>query len=615
MGRLYDQVWITFPGIRSAFGGSYTLAHGVQAGIISIHCHPQNIDIINNVGTVRMEWRSTVIELPNCRAFSHQLEASGDGFILRVLLEDRRWKWRWPTISGRYNVRTADATIYSPTKKNPQELAKLLLDAMDEPRVDVSDLPTDDYPFVEWYEATAAEELSSICDRYGCHVVMQIDGSVVIRKIGVGTPLPTILPIATDSESVSFPIAPDALEVVFGPTKYRANIMLEPVGLDVDGTVKPVNKLSYMPAGGWTGENPGTFPLLTVSLKGKPQYGPRLFILDLARKSVFKWYRITTKMPSGTSLNGIPMDIPGYGKIDNIDQLLPIDDKLSNVTLDPTFQLSEERKGVSADKDNTQQFYDVYDNTTVWGVFYKKDGPFAGMVRHTDVDAFSKAPGKNTYRAGGYSIDRERGLVMFDDYVYRFTDPANGGSRKFDFPNLAISVMVSPRDRKTFEMDKYTVTRNYDNQKGTQPRVLLHPEFQKVVVHDIDSTGRQGPARTINKNLLDKVARYYLDAAERQYQRPGPQTLTYNGLWPINPNGAIREVTFNITGETGVDTIASFNDEVQPYLLPYETRRNNERTKAGIQKFGLTPPVFFVPPQTFPYNMGSAFISATPSRR
>jgi hypothetical protein len=623
MGRLYDQVWISFPGIASTIGGCYTLAHGIQAGMISITCHPQNVDLISNVGTVRMEWRSTVIELPNCRAFSHSLEASGDGFILRVMLEDRRWKWRWPTISGRYNLRTGDATIYGPTKKNPQQLAMLLLDAMDEPRVDVSDLPTDDYPFVEWYGSTAAEELSSLCDRYGCHIVMQIDGSVVLRKIGVGTPLPMNLPIASDSESLPLPITPDALEVHFGPTKYRANILLEPVGIDVDGTVKPVNQLSYKPAGGWEqGDLPGAFSRLNVSLKGNPKYDQKKFILDLARKSIYKWYRITAFQPDpnssplGPMPYGSPLNIPGYGKIDNIDQLLPIDDKLSNVTLDPNFKLSEERKGTAGDQDNTKQFYEVYDNTFVWGTFYKNDGSFFGGHRHTDGDAFSKAPSINSYRAGGYSIDRERGIVMFDDYVWRLSvlKPNPGGH--FEFPQLAISVMVSPRDRKTFEMKKHVVRRDYGGQKnGTQARVILHPEFQKVVVHDIDQAGRPGPARETNKGMLEKVARYYLDATERQYQRPNPQTLTYNGLWIINPNGAIQQVTFNISGESGVDTIASFNDETRPYLLPYERRRENERTRAGIDKFGLTPPVFYIPSQNFPYNMGSAFISAVPSRR
>ena len=74
-------------------------------------------------------------------------------------------------------------------------------------------------------------------------------------------------------------------------------------------------------------------------------------------------------------------------------------------------------------------------------------------------------------------------------------------------------------------------------------------------------------------------------------------------------------MTFQISGESGVDTIASYNDEVSLATRTYEELRNNQRTRAGIQKFGLTPPVFYIPPQTFPYNMGSAYISATPSRR
>lgn len=620
MPRDPDQGVINFPGIEGPISASYTLSHGTDPARIIIQCNPQK-NTVFQVGFFTMQWKGTIIRVPDCRILSDYVTLNDGGFVTSVTMEDYRWKWRYPVISGEYNVRNAYQSVYKPTKKNPQQLAKLITKAMGiaDGLVNVAALPTDDYPYMQWYSSPAANELSSLAERYGCRVVPWPDGRVNIFRIGEGNPLPANLPTGTDTMGVVTPAGPDVIEVNFGPSKYRVICKLEPVGLDVDGSVQAIDDLSYRPTDGWEfggagHEDPGSFWKLQDYLSSK--YGAATqrraqfaFIMDLARRSIFKWYRIKLQMPKDSFAG--KFKIPGYPlPVESISQLLPIDDRVVNVSLDP-YNPAEIKDGAK----DTDLFWDTYDQTMVWGDFFKRSMCGLDPV-DPDHDAFNKPVGNNFYPPGGYSIDRERGIVQFDDYVYTLQDnDGTPGSRMF--PDLALSFMCSPRDKVDRKMYKYYVERRRTDitPAGTQALVLLHPEFQMVHTFDMNVDGTPGPSRAINQKLLDKVANYYIDAELRKFRKQEPRSKQYNGLWPIYTDGAIREVTFTMNPDGGMETTACFNDERQPYILPYETRRRNQRVEAGLNVNQFAPPVFTTQPQTFPYNLGSAYIVASPSRR
>lgn len=652
----YLRGTVSFPGIRTVLGGTYTLAHGCEPGVIAIRCAPQEVNPNNSLpGDVVFQWRDTVIRLRQCRVFNHMHVGNGDGgFDMIVYLHDRRWKWQFPTISGRYNLRTADQTVYSGPpgnglwKKHPQQLAKLLLKELGEDRVDVSALPTNDYPLVEWVDASAASELASLCDKYGCHVVKNIDESIAIRKIGEGNFLPKDLPICEENESLTVPLSPDSIEVHFGPSKFRVNTILRPVGLEVDGTIKQVNDLSYAPRFGfkpnqpfdgsqpWRGESPGTLSLLIHNLGGNALKGEKLFLIDCARRSIYRWYQIADQQPpffppellsNPSDPRGEPIEVPGFpdgtlGSDTYLPQLLPIDDTLSNVLIDTDFKDNNRAKDLELAEDGaakyaTDQFWNIADFSRVWGYFYRTDRLMGGP-KQTSKTASKEPESKNAYPPGGWSLDRERGIVMFNEPVYKLEGYPDGPKDTWtnNFPNLCFSFMASPRYTDTGRFHQHVVKRDFPGSRktGTKPLVLLHPEFQLVVTHDLEN-GKQGPPRYLNRKMLDKIGNYYIDYAIRRLRITNPLSFRYNGLWPIQPNGAIREVTFTVGGENGAETEACYNDERSPWVQSHEERRMFERTRAGITKFGLTPPVFYAPPQSFPYNLRTTYFNISPSRR
>lgn len=620
---IYEQGTVDFPGVLYPIAGKYTVARGISPGIITIKCCNQPIENFDGaVGTVTFRHRDFYFEVVKARIFNHSLDVGGGEKMLTLSLEDRRWLWRYPVISGCYNRRTADQTVYKPYRKNPQELAQLLLKAMGETSYDVSVLPINDYPEVQWYATNAACELEKLANLYGCCTVMDLNNNILIREIGVGQPLPNDIGFNSDNEAIEAPILPDSYEVHFGPTKFRVTALIKEQAIDVDGKIKPAADVAYVPLKNAKGQTPtkawqdeisGTFPLLLDRLGGEAHYGDRLFIMDLARKSVFKYYQITTQNPDGTPLKIIGSKLP----IVDIDQLLPIDDTLYNVALDEnSLQLNQDRfDQIQNTNSVADRLWDVTDLSLVYGTFFKEDGRFIATARQTSDNAFTEREGANAYRAGGYQVDKERGIVMFDDYVYKLKNANDANNSSRDFPDLAISFMTSVRDKDTGEFDHYVYKKDSEitNKRGTEPMVILKLEYQLVVTHELKN-GVPSQPREVNRKMLDEIAEYYIRATQRAQQMKNPQTKRYTRLAPIQPDGAISSVTFEV-GASGATTTAYYNDERNPWVQSYESRRTAERTAQGINQFGLVPPAFFVAPRAFPYNMGTVYSNVSPSRR
>ena len=77
-----------------------------------------------------------------------------DGLVWQVSLLDRRWKWAFGQVWGEFNIRDDGELLVSAFERTPQELAEYLLIAAGESLYDVSQLPNDTRPHVEWVGAT-----------------------------------------------------------------------------------------------------------------------------------------------------------------------------------------------------------------------------------------------------------------------------------------------------------------------------------------------------------------------------------------------------------------------------------------------------------------------------
>lgn len=231
------------------------------------------------------------------------------GYRMRRTIVDRRWKWKYCLISGRYNARYPDGVLRDDTEVTYKELLEIVLKALGETSYDI-DLPEPDLeaPSVDWYRQRADLQLAWLCDRIGCLVVLGLDNRILIVPNGKGPIYPAngleLEPFIDTTPSSQ----PKEVVATFAPTRFQMKVHLEAVGLDTDGSVQPIADLSYSPDD-WTTEIPGIFG-------GVADDEDR----QRARDTVYRWYRV--KEFAGGSLD-LPVEEYTISEIDDILPLLP----------------------------------------------------------------------------------------------------------------------------------------------------------------------------------------------------------------------------------------------------------------------------------------------------
>lgn len=551
-----------FPGINQLVEASISFTHGISPSVAVVTIAPQ-LNFAAEGGTLTFSFGSRTVNFPGCKVDASSFERNSQGEIWRLSILDRRWRWnpRWGggSISGSYNLRHEDGTlktggIYANNEQTPQQLATLCLVALGETGFDVSALPNDSRPTVEWDFENPAEALADLVEPLGCRIVLDLDNRVKLHRAGIGGQLPQA-DILENSLTINPPERPDTLAVVCGANLYQADFELEAVGQDTDGQIKPVDELSYRPsssAGGWSKADLPYFSIL-----GSSGATTRNYIAELAKKSVWKWYRIKT-----------PLELPGFGTVDSLDQLLPI--------LDVQLETVEEN-GLKRQKP-----------AEVFGVFFEN----LNQTRTNSTDALSPnldttANGQGGTKANAlyrkpYSIDADRGMVIFDDHVFKNTATGAGSSAPSSLTlgnaELRLRTTCTVRDKTTRAIARYVRSRATGGQFGTAARYLKHDEIVLTHLPDYGSSYTGTPSITRNTDEVDREADYYLDAAMQEYQTTLPQSIKYAGLQPIPLDGAIQQVVFAV-GSSGTTTTAVRNTELHASTLSYRERRNLERSR------------------------------------
>lgn len=531
-----------FPGIAQVIRAEYTLQHGITPGVCHLECVPQLTPIAAG-GTLRFKFGGVLLEFPGCRVDQGSYRANSSGQIVSLAIFDRRWKWRFGAISGEYNARQADNTIKAGREKTPQELAILCLKAMGEPAYDVSQLPNDSRPHIAWDHEVPAQALAQLAEDLGCRVVLRLDNSVMIARTGFGEQLPIGgMPITEAGQTVDTPERPDRLRIVCAPSVYQIDIPLEAVGLDTDGRLKIVDELSYTPASGWGSQD-------SMFFSGVAAGAAR----ELAKQTVWRWYRILAQNLDGS----IPLVIPGYGPITHRDLLLPLG----------TSQV-EQYADAGANGDELKA-----KPAEVYGTYY--DGALAYANTMT---TFGDIPGR--YYTGGFAIDAQLGLVKFGDAVYQLDADGNQVDAA-----IYLRTGVTVRDPITLAFERYSRDLVYPGgQWGTGPRAYKHDELEYQTITHYDANGYVAWAEHNETRLLQECD-YYLAAANLEYQATQAISITYAGLVPINPDGAIQSVSWSVGGGPAT-TRAGRNNEFNPAIPPYRLRRQWEQARAAeLQHF------------------------------
>jgi len=549
------QPLAAFPGLDQLRSVSYTLSPGISPSVASIEIAPQE-RFSSAVGTLEFRYGDVQISFPQSCIDSATLAYNSAGMVIRLSLLDRRWKWRFGQISGRYNVwrqtelawgkssgQSSDNNELVPeSERTPRELCTLCLDAMGERSYDVGRVPNDLRPTVDWNYTVPADALAEVAERVGCIVVLRTDNTVAVLPKGQGRDLPLGSDVTDVSVTLDPPELPDETVVVCSPEQYQADLPLEAVGQDTDGTIRPIDELSYQPTGGWT-----NCDLEHMNQVEDPKSR------ELARSTVFRWYRVKQ------SLGEVFPKKLKLGEV-KLEHILP----LGNEQLDT--QTTDEQESPAA--------------AEVFGRWYSS-------LRTSDfqnnVDKLKPLGTDDEYRQkalyhGAYEFDASAGLIRFRDPVHRFLD--SDGNHLVMPAELRLRTSFGLRDSKTGAARRYERRRRREAEpNGTSPQFLKHDEIAVNWRVRYDSDYRATGADD-NLKSVERQADYYLDALEQSWQTSRPQSAGYVGLKSINPDGAIQQVTWSI-GLDGATTRAARNTLADMTLPSFEERRALERNHAS----------------------------------
>jgi hypothetical protein len=572
------QVSAEFTGVppNKVVSCQYTRSHGITPGVATLECLPLT-DFAPADGDLVMRCGAQEIFCPDCHLASHTTRVGPQGKVWVLSILDRRWKWRFGEISGTYNRRLDNLTGIQADidqERKPRELMGLCLDAMGEGVYDLSQVPNDTRPSVDWDHANPAQALASLAELVGCRVCYRLDDSVAVVRLGYGVPLPEDgFPVIEDSLALKPPQLPTRIKVVCAPTLFQVELELEAVGLDGSGEVKLIDALNYKPDLGvlgktWNYTAPGTFLDVVKVYR------------QLALRSVFRWYRIKTSEVDDNNPNTPPVpyrhQIPGYsGGSATYRQLLPLQDEQIYYVLEDGFGENGQyrRKRIPAIVHG--KWWDGrldYQNSTSQTAQAILTGlGFIGFSNFPRRDTLFDPPddpnkeGSMVYK--DFTIDRDRGIVQFTDYVIKFsTDGDPALLRYFRAAELKLSVATTVRDPETLAFDRYerSIILTENDSAGTDDRILIlkHDELQLLVEDN----------RALNQQEVDAACDYYLAAALLEYQMPAGQDLEYAGLPHIELDGSIVQVGFSV-GPQGATTRAGRSTEFDLRVPSYNERR------------------------------------------
>lgn len=525
--------YATWPGVERVEACSYTMSHGVTPGVATMEIVPQDARVQEQGDLVFIQGTTRIV-LKDCKVHTANIRAGDEGFIVTLSIYDRRWKWQAAGhIEGHYNLRDDNNVIITETEKEPRQLAKLLLEAMGEKEFDVSQLPNDARPTVTWEYAAPATELEQMAGRLGCRVVLGLDNRVRLCQAGSGGQLPNTGTEESANDGFDPPEKPDKLLLVAAKTRFQADLRLEPVGYEADGTLLPIDSLSYKPSGGWEDSNPPHFS----DIDNEEQQA-------LAKRYVFRLYRFTLALWDGTGSNEEPkLYIPGAEEATIIHdrRFLELEDVQVETFTDA---ITGQKRAKPA---------------AVRGEFYG-----GGAEDPDDNDPFP-----TPYLLPFSIVDKVQGLIEFQSYIWKLD-----ANQRQVAPDLVLRCAVSVRHPDTWHWFRRTKEKATPGEKfGTKERVIFREEIVEniypVYGPDTFPTG----AIVSNRTTIEPQMDYYLNAAMAEYQAIETRERTYPGLLPISPDGAIQQVSWSVDGESGPTTRASRNTEFSLAVPEYNTRR------------------------------------------
>lgn len=608
MGDLVRHGIASWPGVAAVMSASVTLSHGISPSVIALTTQPQAIapDLVGDC--IFSDGAATII-IPRCKVADIQQSQGSGGFTWRLMIEDRRWKWRHCAgIAGLYNQPDPTGQMSQPppdtgpllvssvkyipwTIRTPYQLCKLCLDAMGERGYTIR-LPDtkDNLPAVHWDYVNPAQALSSLVNSLGCRVIYRLDtDTVLIDSVGAGGPLPDGS-VAQDGATIKLPARPDSLLLIGAPIRYQARFILEAVGREWNGSLKNIEFLTYAPEPKHlaTDEN-GNLVGSLWAYSSPPGFmnakkTDRLNLhqaRDHAKASIFRYYRILNL--DLRTRNG-PMTIPGTNYLlQRIQQVILGQTKIDQAYPDAgDMNVRDKHTGEPI----TRWYYDGMTRerpASVYGAHATGKGIIYGQIpTGKDRPVYNTDPEDEVLVP--FHILPEQQCVVFTQPVYYrvLTKSASGKliTNGIKAAELILETSFTLRHPITNAVLRcefpYLFPPPY---LGTPPALVHHPDVEVLAAarYNTFAGGSTAPnalfseVTRVDTNLDNQAkprADYYLKAEASKYQVTNATSVTYNGLVPIWLDGAIAQVTWSV-GSGGAHTHASLNCEHSTYVPLY----------------------------------------------
>lgn len=538
------QPRFSFPGINDYLSVQYTLSHGISPGRIQVVALAETIDP-QRYGIAEFSDPTTGVSfrLPDCLVDRPRFERQANGRTLaRIDILDQRWRWqRFGQISGQWNVRRGDGSSLVPgTEKSPRELLSLCFAAMGIDRPDLSQVPNLARPYVDWDITNPAQALAQVADTVGCVVVLKPGGRVAINPIGRGKSLPQNEWLMAGHVGYDPPELTLGVEFFAGPTRYQIDAELEPVGEDLDGEIRPLDKLSYKPAEGW--ESVALPDCLSVEAKYR----------DLAKKSLYRMYRV--KPPK--YLPGVPKK--RENRVSTLDELLPL----------LPHQVERE---VLPDGSHQRRPAWIYGDFDRGGTDYTKPR----KIKQVDPN-LNQQPQDLYTRV--FTVDRQRGIIQFAEPVFQWQTDTN--DYKPQPAELRIRIAVQWRRPRLRDLQHWSTLRG--RKSRTMPPLTIHRNdiaLEAFIHHEQKKV-------VTNEKEVERQAKHYLDQAIASLRPHEIGGASYVGLQAIEPSGAVRQVSWSINTQGGIAsrTDASVNFDDPALDISYEERRLFEKLQYSLRK-------------------------------
>lgn len=592
--ELAPQGVMSFPSIVDITSGTFTFSHGITPSLATISMVAQEANTVSTLpGEFTISYGEDVeITIPDCRVRSSSFQKDGAGRIIQCSIEDRRWRWQFPTISGVWNQwkdntdlgvtvdSSTTAELMPGSMKTPQQLLTMCFEAMGEnmDHVDLSKVPNNALIDVEWDMTNAAAAAMHIADVMGCRIIYHpLTNHVSVEPAGDGLSVPQTLDMTDYTQPIDFPDPPANIVCACSRIHYNLDFTLEAIGLDNDGVIRTLKNLKYAPnpndddgVGGFSKSDwrTGFYSITDPIVRAR------------AAMCVFKWYRISG-IKGFDTIADFPLE---FNRLD----YLPLMDTQVFSFLEETPEGNFSRPK-PAWIYGVFQYYDLnnatHDNTVTGDNLHFIDYNAANDPATDPTDDYLK----HAMFHKGFTIQGDKGIVKFDmpminpqntqDGTGEVTMPATlilRTSCYFRDPDTRQYVrhvfdLLDPPDDVAKELGIQTQQGDTNTSDDEKPLVLMHDELvlKRWPNYQEDWTVAHHGGMLDNHLEIDTYAANYIAAEAANYVQHVSEVGKYAGIKPFDMDGAIQVVGWEV-GMSGAFTHIHANNERHPHVFTYK---------------------------------------------